>query len=984
MTIQDETRFDGIAPPSPRLRVPVTVRVSPDAAGDLPNGDVRAAVTEAVAAACTRFPLSALGVRLDDVTSVRVDVRPSGAGPDVPESLLEAAANGAREGAARAGFRSGPRRPGRTRVTGPAGEPFDPARVRHRANGTTYVVPFFDGETIEVPVRDADGPSRSGRHMPSVPGPKVALTVEEAVNLAWRWHLYRRGRPAFDRELPGYHGFIRTTSGAFLRYLFLTRVDRIGPDGNPLPGHYSYRMVLDTESVQDQGRGVQSFTFNAILYDGGPGGATYSLPTSGNPEGTYAMGGVEIPIVFARQEIERGRAAPGAAFPGYTALDGETGKPDDSELDPPPPPDDEPSALPVREPPRSPAGTQAALPGDPFAPPVTMVCAPYLVEPQVSALNDAGNLSGRIRSLAAVLSIDECAYAGTFALHCAAAIAGRARGVAWANITSATTTDVTVHPDGTGNNGFVHVKPTPTPELIWLQRLAGIAREVGNFAADVVATYMAPGNSRLVSPFAGADADAAGWVIRFIGDFDAALRLGYETVFAETCRAIMLQQLRSSYTGITARQEQKNFDALVEDIGTKLEILGDVVLWPTVLLNAISHAKDVYMSEGTVREILSMQEVISAGEGDVTYLPAPIDSTPQRVLAIVGGDRIERRGGERVAVHEGRAWTADELRETINQRRRLLNMSDPIFYQVPDLQRIVFGREQDRGFLVSYLRDLLKEMQAANEKMTRKSSDIDDGAYFALEASQYVKREGGRDWRGLRYTLQGIHQLADDLLVSEVAGDYSYTAGVNQAIDHKADKDELIAIASSFGIIVLSLLCAPLGAVAAGAITAVASIAFAVHDVLDARRQTDLYTALEDPELFEHWQDVQLAQMMAAVSVAFAVFDAFAVGKAAHALTTAARDTLLVAEKAGVRTAFRLAAQEIREGVLRGLTEEVLKRAVAQAVAEATVVAVMNEVLPHVVMPVLAPWIRKQAQEHGTLAEVDDALGPLAGPGGTP
>ncbi len=818
-----------------------------------------------------------------------------------------------------------------------------------------------------MPLRDD-----ANRREPWLPPAGVAVSVEEAVRIAWRWHLYRHGGPALDRELPGYHGFIRTTSGAFLRFLFLTRVDAVGADGMPLPGRYRHVMTVDSGGEYG----------GIVFFANSP--RTASLPSglgTGQGELSFGEGADTIPIVFARQPFpEALLKAGGGAGVGYIAAPGEQGSP--TARDDVVPPDDEPSALDVADIPRSDTGTRRAWPGAPEALRAPLVCRSYLVEPKLSDLVDTRNLVGRMRALAAALAIPECGYAGMFALHCATAISGRARGVAAASIASGATTEVTVRPDATGNNGFVHLTPSPTPELHWLRRLAGLAREVDIFAGDVVSTYLDAANARLVGIADGDPPNAAGWAIRFIGDLADALRFGYENVFAETCRSIMLQQLRSSRAGITARQRKQNFDALVEDIGSKIEKLGDLVLWPTVLLRAIEYAGSVGRSAGTVREILSIHRVRRTRD-DYYELPAPIESTPRRILDLVGDDRVEERGGERVAVHDGRAWTADQLRETINQRRRLLNMSDPLFYQVPDLQTIAFRRELDRGYLERYLRTLLADMLAANERMTGEATDLQDGAHFALAASKYAEREGGRDWRGLRYTLQGIHQLADDVLAPEVHGLRLYAAGVDQAIDHKAARDKLLQFASTFGIILLGLFCAPLGAVAAAAITGAVSIGFAVHDVLDAQRETDLYHALEDPELFQHWQDVQLDQLMAAISVAFSVFDAAAVGKGARTLTSAALEGLRVAEKQGARTAVRLAAAEVRERVLKGLTEEMIQHAVRQAVHEAAVVAVMNELLPHVITPVLVPWIRRQAQEHGTAAEVDAALGPLA-TGGTP
>lgn len=952
------------APAVARLRVPVTVRLSPDATGQLDGAQMRAGVASAVEAACVRFPLSALGIRPGDITRVDVAAQ-SGFRVEVTQALLAAAATGATEGAARAGFRSSPRSRGRPRLSEPAAEPFDPSRVRHRSGGDTYVIPFFDGGTTEVPLRQQPGP----RTQPSIPSAGVAVTIEEAVGIAWRWHLYRVGRQDFTQEFPGYYGFVRTTKGTFLCFVFLTRVDQVGPAGTPLPGRYVHEIRLDNGGLF---QGVEFRHQRA-------GWSTIWMPSGRDEPGSFELpGGDVIPIVFAVQDaLPTTPGKPGARDLGYIALPGETATPYPADFDNSL--DDLESALDISEPPRSEAGTQHFIPGDPLAPTRTLLCAPYLVEPDVSKLVDTRNLSGRIRSLASVLGIPECGFAGTFALHCAQVVGAHARGVAAASIASSVTTEVTVHPDGSGNNGYVHVKATTTPELLWMRRLAGIAREVGDFAADVVSTYVDPQNSALVGIDSDDPRNSAGWVLRFDNDFPRTLRFGYEMLFAETCRAIMLQQLRSSHSGITARQESKNFESLLLDIGTKLEILGDIVLWPTVLLRTLEHSKDVYMSSGTVRDILSTQETISDPHGFSYDLPAPIDSTPERILALVGDDRMEKQGGTRVVIHDGRSWKADQLRETINQRRQLLNLSDPLFFQVADLQSIVLGREQDRGYLERYLRNLLAEMLSANVRMTNKAEDLDDGAYFALEASQYVAREGGRDWRGLRYNLQGIHALASDQLVSEVHGDRLFFLAINDAIDHKADKDAIIQIASTLGIVVLGLFCAPLGAVAAGAITAIVGIGFTIHDVLDARRQSDLYKALEDPELFQHWQDVQLAEMMAAISIAFSIFDVIAVGKAAKGLTTAAYESLRIAEKAGAKTVYRLAAQSVREQIIKGLTEEAIKRAVKQAVIEATVIKVMEVLLPKVIEPVLVPWMREQAQLHGTSAEVDAALGSLAG-----
>jgi hypothetical protein len=62
------------------------------------------------------------------------------------------------------------------------------------------------------------------------------------------------------------------------------------------------------------------------------------------------------------------------------------------------------------------------------------------------------------------------------------------------------------------------------------------------------------------------------------------------------------------------------------------------------------------------------------------------------------------------------------------------------------------------------------------------------------------------------------------------------------------------------------------------------------------------------------------------------------------------------------------------------MIDEVMTNALHQAVSEAAIMAALNELLPLVITPVLVPWLRRQAIEHGTLAEVDAELGGLVPP----
>ncbi|MEV1289109.1 hypothetical protein [Micromonospora sp. NPDC049679] len=600
---------------------------------------------------------------------------------------------------------------------------------------------------------------------------------------------------------------------------------------------------------------------------------------------------------------------------------------------------------------------------------------PYLAEPRSDLLVNDHGLIAKMRAIAAALEVPECPYLGRFALNTALMVAGRARGIGLGAVRATSMTEVTIRTDGGGNNGFLDVRPGASPEFDYLRLLARIAADVSDFGSAVINCYLDARNAGLVRVDPDWEPNAASWALRFSGDFNDSMKHGFTHLYAETCRALLLQQLRSSRQGIVGRKDHR-FDQTLASFSSALDILGETVVQLTTLRRAIRYSEQV-IATGTVREVMSVPREIGSRHERYT-LPPPIQSIPAGILSVVGEARIERRGSQRVAVFQGRDWSVTDLEASIGTRRGLLNQVDPLFLQVSDLDALYAGAQRDAAHVRRYLTDLLGEMFRANTEMIAKSSDAEDGAFFALEASQYVEREGGRDWRGLRFELHGIHALADDQLRPHIGDDRHYVEGINAAIGRKADFDSFITIFSTIGIIALGLLCAPLGAIAAAAITGIAGLALTAVDVLEADRKTDLYRSLEDPELFLRWQEVQLAQLMAGLSIAFSVFDVTGVGKAAHAIVGTARQGLRVAERAGVGMAVRSVARSTRRELVRNMTREVLDQAVRQAVTEAAVVAVMTALLPRVITPVLVPWMRQQALEHGTLREVDAALGPLA------
>jgi hypothetical protein len=165
--------------------------------------------------------------------------------------------------------------------------------------------------------------------------------------------------------------------------------------------------------------------------------------------------------------------------------------------------------------------------------------------------------------------------------------------------------------------------------------------------------------------------------------------------------------------------------------------------------------------------------------------------------------------------------------------------------------------------------------------------------------------------------------------------------------------------------------------VAVGFVTGVAGLALTVHDVLEANRLEALYRSLEDPEAILSWQDVQLARLMADLSIAFSIFDVVGVGKGARAIVSGTRTALKEVAQHGLRATVQLSYRSARRTILANMAEDVLRNAVRQAAQHLAIAGAMQAVLPVVITPVLVPWIRGIALEHGSLGAVDSALGQL-------
>ena len=222
------------------------------------------------------------------------------------------------------------------------------------------------------------------------------------------------------------------------------------------------------------------------------------------------------------------------------------------------------------------------------------------------------------------LEVEPCGYAGQFAVNAAKLIGGRAHAIGVVSANSSVTTRVQVRPNGDGNTGYSEITPGDAPELQYLQLLGDLVGEVIAFANLVTEVYLLPDNRELIFTTADHDYDPnpAGWALRMWGEF--TINESCMWLFAETCRVILLQQLRSSRTGIEGRRGR--FESTLQMFNQKLDILGASVVKMTTLRRALRHANR-YGLTGSVRSVLSHEPPPRHyGHGEMIEVPAPIVS----------------------------------------------------------------------------------------------------------------------------------------------------------------------------------------------------------------------------------------------------------------------------------------------------------------------------------------------------------------------
>ena len=214
----------------------------------------------------------------------------------------------------------------------------------------------------------------------------------------------------------------------------------------------------------------------------------------------------------------------------------------------------------------------------------------------------------------------------------------------------------------------------------------------------------------------------------------------------------MLQQLRSSGAAIAARRESAQLRRVVDDLGSKLEIIGEAVLWPTAAAAPPSSTPTkVYIDRNGAPGALGVRaRVLRRGRRRRACLHRS-GMCRRAILAIGCGDPASSAAGDYVVVHGGREWTAEQLRSD-HQRPSTAAEHDRSAVPADRGPPVVAARSAATPATSSATCvTCCPRWREANRRMTAEAIELEDGAEFAARAPRSTSAvEGGRDWRGLQ------------------------------------------------------------------------------------------------------------------------------------------------------------------------------------------------------------------------------------------
>lgn len=600
-----------------------------------------------------------------------------------------------------------------------------------------------------------------------------------------------------------------------------------------------------------------------------------------------------------------------------------------------------------------------------------LVCTPFLAEPPLSELGEDGDRLRRIIArIAAKLAIPTCEFAGGFALTAAAAIGRRATDVGNFGVSAA---DAFLQPPpagGPGNVGPASFEAAPSPAIAFLRHLGGVAPDMTVLVGEIHRTYERPEHRGKIRSFR----EPISWIWRFHAEVNAAMRHSVAVLFGMTCRILLMQLLRASETSIRGRLAQidaytelfeqallprlrrieeltslrdqlRSAPATPPQRGSPVEALPGGTPLPDAGTGGGSGAPPDAGTggtggggAGTPASAEDAQRAWEAARSDLTdSLRAP-DTAPAAssrrgsetgVPPPSGTLTWPATGGPRIYDSAGRTWSIDELEQAIVRNRGLVEEVDPLVKQLVELDEVLRRFDNPALGVRAELQSLLGEMLRNNAEQ---QAEVTDSWLYAFRASRISEDIPAVTVPGTRYVLGGIHLQAHAAVGDAFRGDTYYGMGIDGLFGSEQGLVGIVAFFEFTGVLLLSIVCPPLGAVV--------GIALAGYHLHEAHEREELYESLLDPELVATRAEIEAELFAARLGFALSIIpEAGTIVRSGARLGGAVVRTGAHAAARGAvrRIAAHLAeetARSLRRGFVVALLREVAQDQIVEAVAQ--------------------------------------------------
>ncbi len=541
------------------------------------------------------------------------------------------------------------------------------------------------------------------------------------------------------------------------------------------------------------------------------------------------------------------------------------------------------------------------------------VCDPFLGEPVLAELGSASDaVVAAMGRLADVLDMPPCRYAGAFGLNAAAMLAARAD-------------DVGGYAAWLGEGGFLEpveanvqanlqslaFRPTASPGIQYMRRLATVVPPLTDYALLVCRLYARYPNA-IEGMFHG---DAQGWSVQFLYEVGKYVARSVGVIFGQTCRILFLQLLQASRDTIAEHRRPEN-------IGRYESVFAQIVVPQLQHVNALM----------TLRSRLDSQIYAELHPGG--------DEFGGVSIADAGPEFVPDKLGWTTAIKDadGKEWTVEQLDRAIALRRGAAEAIDPIVKQFTDLPDVMRKMGPDGRNAPHVLYETFNEMLENNAEQVGKARD---SWLYAFRAGKIHEAMPGESPPGVEYVLQGIHLQAHQQIAEFFGNTAYYANGVNRLFSGEEAWAEFKGFIEFAGIVLLSVVCPPLG-------TAV-GIAAAAYHLHEAHERESLYRALIDPDEIVSWGEVQAELFAARLGLALAFIpDAITVAKAGFTgARVAAKEGLLAGSRAAVALvrdeALAAMQQALRRGLIEAFVTECVKAELINALIERALTPILEE-----------------------------------------